>query len=93
MLLLLSIIILELILLKLIDYTCRQIWNQVQTQLNQYGLKLDIVYDDPDYPAAGRYNNITYVHSTFPYVWLVVAILFLSISSGVLLIYVRRRRN
>ena len=73
--------------------TCRQIWNQVQTQLNQYGLKLDIVYDDPDYPVAGRYNNITYVESTFPYVWLIATILFLSITSGVLLIYIRRRRN
>jgi len=72
---------------------CQQIWNQVQTQLNQHGLKLDIVYDDPDYPAAGRYNNITYVHSTFPYVWLIATILFLSITSGVLLIFVRRRRN
>ena len=73
--------------------TCRQIWSQVQTQLNQYGLKLDIVYEDPDYPAAGRYNNITYVTNSFSYVWLIAAILLLPIVAGVLLVYLRRRKT
>jgi len=73
--------------------TCQQIWNQVQTQLNQYGLKLDIVYDDPDYPTAGRYNNIYYYETdSFPYVWLIAVILPLPIF-GVLLVYLRRRKT
>jgi hypothetical protein len=73
--------------------TCRQIWSQVQTQLNQYGLKLDIVYEDPDYPVAGRYNNIYYVTNSFSYVWLIAAILLLPIVAGVLLVYLRRRKT
>jgi len=40
--------------------TSTQIWNQLQQKLDQYGLKLDIVYDDPAYPVAGRYANIYY---------------------------------
>ena len=35
-----------------------QIWNQVQSKLEQYGTKLDIVYSDSAYPVAGRYANI-----------------------------------
>jgi len=42
------------------DDTCQQIWHQMQTRLNQYGTKLDIVYDDPHYPIANRYPNIYY---------------------------------
>ncbi len=38
--------------------TSTQIWNQVQNKLNQYGTKLDIVYDDPAFPVAGKYANI-----------------------------------
>ncbi|MCL2358439.1 hypothetical protein [Candidatus Bathycorpusculum sp.] len=74
------------------DNTSQQIWNQVQTQLDQYGLKLDIVYDDPDYPVAGRYNNIHYVNPPFPYVLLITAIL-LPTTAGTLLIYFKRRKN
>jgi hypothetical protein len=42
------------------DDTCQQIWNQMQTKLNQYGAKLDIVYDDPNYPIANHYPTIHY---------------------------------
>jgi len=40
--------------------TTQQIWNQLQSKLDEFGLKLDIVYEDPDYPAAGRYSDIYY---------------------------------
>jgi len=40
--------------------TSTQIWDQLQQRLDQYGLKLDIVYDDTAYPVAGRYPNIYY---------------------------------
>ncbi|MCL2475789.1 hypothetical protein [Candidatus Bathycorpusculum sp.] len=73
--------------------TCQQIWNQVHTQLDKYGLKLDIVYDDPDYPVANRYSNIYYVNAPFPYMWLIAAILLLPITAGILLIYFKRRKN
>jgi hypothetical protein len=39
-----------------------QTWIQVQSKLEQYGSKLDIVYDDPAYPATGKYNQIYYLN-------------------------------
>jgi hypothetical protein len=35
-----------------------QIWTQLQSKLDQYGTKLDVVYSDSAYPVAGRYANI-----------------------------------
>jgi hypothetical protein len=40
------------------DDTSQQIWNQLQNKIDQHGLKLDIVYEDPNYPVTGKYNNI-----------------------------------
>jgi len=39
--------------------TSQEIWNQLQTSIDQYGTKLDIVFEDPNHPAAGKY---TYTH-------------------------------
>jgi hypothetical protein len=44
--------------------TTQQIWTQLQEKLERYGLKLDIVYDDPAYPAAGKYDNVYYWNET-----------------------------
>jgi len=41
-----------------------QIWTQLQRLLSQYGSKLDIVYDDPAYPVAGKYGQIIYWNQT-----------------------------
>lgn len=40
------------------------IWNISQTLLNQYGSRLDIVYDDPAFPLQGRYSRIYYWNQT-----------------------------
>ncbi len=40
--------------------TSQQIWTQLQSRLTQYGSKLDIVYDDPAYPIAGKYPQVYY---------------------------------
>jgi len=42
------------------DNSSQQIWTQLQSKLTEYGSKLDIVYDDPAYPIAGRYSQIYY---------------------------------
>jgi len=42
------------------DNTSQQIWNQLQTKLDKHELKLDIIYEDPNYPVTGKYNNIYY---------------------------------
>lgn len=44
--------------------TSEQIWTQLQNKLAQYGTRLDIVYEDPGYPVAGRYSNIYYWNQT-----------------------------
>jgi hypothetical protein len=40
------------------------IWNNMQTLLNQYGSRLDIVYDDPAFPIEGNYSKIYYWNQT-----------------------------
>ena len=42
------------------DDTSQTIWNQLQNKLDTHGLKIDIVYEDPNHPVAGRYNNVYY---------------------------------
>jgi len=40
--------------------TSQEIWNQLENKINQYGLKLDIVFEDPNYPAMEKYDHIYY---------------------------------
>jgi len=42
------------------DNTSSQIWTQIQNKLETYGSKLDIVYEDPAYPASGKYSQVFY---------------------------------
>jgi hypothetical protein len=35
-----------------------QVWNVTQVLVARYGLNLDIVYDDPTFPFAGRYTQV-----------------------------------
>jgi hypothetical protein len=42
------------------DDKMQQIWDQLQNKIDKHGLKLDIIYEDPNYPVKGRYNNIYY---------------------------------
>lgn len=44
--------------------TSQQIWNQLQNRLEQYGSKIDIVYDDPAFPVSGKYGNVYYWNQT-----------------------------
>jgi len=46
------------------DNSSQQIWNSLQTSLSKYGSKLDIVYEDPAYPTAGRYQQVLYWNET-----------------------------
>ncbi len=40
------------------------IWNNTQTLLSKYGLRLDIIYDDPAFPIEGNYSKIYYWNQT-----------------------------
>jgi hypothetical protein len=44
--------------------TSQQIWTQLQSALAAHGSRLDIVYDDPAYPVAGKYPQILYWNQT-----------------------------
>jgi hypothetical protein len=46
------------------DNDSQQVWNALQSSLARYGSKLDIVYDDPAYPTAGRYQHVYYWNET-----------------------------
>lgn len=46
------------------DDKSAQIFNITQKLLSEYGLRLDIVYDDPSFPLAGRYNRVYYWNET-----------------------------
>jgi hypothetical protein len=46
------------------DEKSTQIWELSQNLLGQYGLALDIVYDDPDFPIADIYQEIYYWNYT-----------------------------
>ncbi len=44
--------------------TSDQIWTQLQDKLAQYGIKLDIVYEDSAYSVADKYANVHYWNQT-----------------------------
>jgi hypothetical protein len=46
------------------DEKSPQVWTQLQNSLKAHGLCLDIVYEDPQYPVAGKYRQIYYWNQT-----------------------------
>jgi hypothetical protein len=44
--------------------TSEQIWVQIQEKIKDYGLRIDIVYEDPNYPVEGRFQNVYYWNQT-----------------------------
>lgn len=48
------------------DEKSPQIWEQSRVLLSEYGLRLDIVYDDPSFPVQGKYGQVFYWNSPTP---------------------------
>jgi hypothetical protein len=46
------------------DNKSQQVWTILQAGLAKYGTKLDVVYDDSAFPAAGRYKQVYYWNQT-----------------------------
>jgi hypothetical protein len=46
------------------DNTSERIWNLSRSLLSEYGLNLDMVYDDQQFPVQGRYKQIYYWNQT-----------------------------
>ncbi len=40
------------------------IWKNTQTLLNKYGARLDIIYDDPEFPIQGNYSKVYFWNQT-----------------------------
>ncbi len=74
------------------DDTSQQIWNQLQNKLEQYGSKLDIVYNDTAYPVTGKYNQIYYWNATESFTPITIGLSIAAIIIAVVTIVVFRRR-
>ncbi len=46
------------------DEKTPQVWNAIQNALANKGNKLDIVYEDPAYPVAGKYQQVYFWNQT-----------------------------
>ncbi len=46
------------------DEKSQQTWNMAQSLLEEYGFGLDIVYDDSEFPAEGRYSQTYFWNQT-----------------------------
>jgi len=46
------------------DEKSTHVWMQLRNFLKAYGLRLDIVYDYPEYPVTGKYSQIRYWNQT-----------------------------
>ena len=87
------------------DEATVEIWSQIESKIDQYGLKLDIVFKDSNYPVTGKYDHIYYCgtsQTTFSgltefftsfYMWVIVGALLISVAAGVLLIRFRHRKK
>ncbi len=47
------------------DAKSAQVWRSTRTLLAQYGVHLDIVYDDSAFPFAGKYEHVYFWNQTF----------------------------
>jgi hypothetical protein len=48
------------------DDKAQIIWSSTQKMLAQYGLNLDIVYDDPAYSVQGKYSEVYFWNQSLP---------------------------
>lgn len=46
------------------DEKSEQIWNISRNLLKEYGIKFDIIYEDPEFPSTGKYPEIIYWNQT-----------------------------
>jgi hypothetical protein len=46
------------------DDKSEHIWNISRSLLSEYGLRLDIIYEDPQFPLEGKYSKVYYWNQT-----------------------------
>ena len=72
----------------------QQVWLQLQNALKTHDQKIDIVYDDTDHPATGKYTQIIYPSSNLNSNWMLFGLLAVVVVlvSSVLLVARKRRK-
>jgi hypothetical protein len=78
------------------DGTSQQIWTQLQIKLEQYGSKLDIVYNDTAYPVTGKYSQIYYWNQSatpFATTLIIGLLVAAAIIAAVTIIVIRAKRR
>jgi len=76
------------------DEKSEQIWNLKNSLIEEYGLNLDIVYDDPDFSVEGKYVQTFYAvekHEPFYSPWIIPAIATLVVVGTGFLFYLKKR--
>ncbi|MDR2720424.1 MAG: hypothetical protein LBC03_06450 [Nitrososphaerota archaeon] len=61
------------------DNTTQKIWNQLQEKTEQHGLKLDIIFEDPNHPVKGKYEHVYYVEQKTPTLIIMLTVLLISV--------------
>jgi hypothetical protein len=46
------------------DENTQQVWDNTRVLHEKYGVRLDIIYDNPHYPLNGQYKHVYYWNST-----------------------------
>lgn len=73
------------------DEKSEQIWNLRCDLIQEYGLNLDIVYDDPAFPVEGKYVQTFYTptEKTEPFstTWIAAAIVIVTVVGAAFLVY------
>lgn len=81
------------------DEKSEQIWTLLGNLIQQYGLNLDIVYNDATFPVTGKYDQIVYTYTdkteTFPTTFVVsaTATVIVAFTSIGLLVYFKKRKH
>ena len=74
------------------DGTSQQIWTQLQNKLEQFGSKLDIVYNDTAYPVTGKYDQIYYWNQNQSATPLIIGLSVATIIIAAVVIVLFRKR-
>jgi len=79
------------------DEKAEQIWNLRTNLIEEYGLNLDIVYEDPAFPIDGKYDQTYYVpiERTEPFLttWIVAILVIVPLVGVAFIVYRMKLRK
>ncbi len=79
------------------DEKAEQIWSLRNELIQKYGLKLDIIYDDPSFPVEGKYIQTFYSDveqtDTFLVTWIAIGLVITVAGVASLIYFLKFRKN